>query len=159
MDCHLVIMKYSWQILQFTSSSLYKYQKACTYHNYHANLLLFLVKSWVWYNYPRLWNTYSQLSVDNWQLWGTELKGWDAGMHCFLDRAFLFCLMIIILHRDGKMSWSRAQHTSVYVKGRTFVKWMALSFKLSVLKKTHIWTPNNAWIPFNDACFIPKQRK
>ena len=32
-----------------------------------------------------------------------------------------------------------------------FLKWGALSFKLSVLKETHIWTPFNVKICLDDA--------
>ena len=35
---------------------------------------------------------------------------------------------------------------------------MALAFKLSVLKKTHIWKPFNLFIPLNDA-FLVRNKK
>ena len=36
---------------------------------------------------------------------------------------------------------------------------MALAFKLSVLKKTHVWTPFNVQIPINDAFLFRNKAK
>ena len=55
---------------------------------------------------------------------------------------------------------SIAENSKTCINVSIFLKWGALSFKLTVLKKTHIWTPFNVYIYLDDALlFQNKENK
>ena len=55
------------------------------------------------------------------------------------------------MFQDPTHAHTHAMYTRAHIFPTSTLKWMALTFKLSVLKKTHIWKPFNVLIPLNDA--------